>query len=258
MIIGSYKKNMVEKKAVIIANWKMHKTSREADDFVRKLASHARSIPAQVMIAAPFTAIAAASMAASGTNVLIGAQNMSPFAEGPYTGEVSARMLREIGVRFVLLGHSERRRLFFETNETIRQKVERAVVEGIQPVLCIGETLEERESGKTGQVLTEQMRACLEGLSSEDLRTLVIAYEPIWAIGKVAATPEAAEAAHLDCRQFLQEKWGEETALQTPILYGGSVNPKNIKELLKQPNIDGALVGHASLDVETFVQLIKG
>jgi len=248
---------MEEKNYIVIANWKMNKTSQEAEDFIRQLLRGLGRVTAKVMIAPSFTALPAVASLTMNTPIVAGAQNMSQFGSGAFTGEVSAAMIKGAGARFVILGHSERRQYFFETNEIIRQKVERALVEGIQPVLCIGESLEERDAGKTFKVLNTQMEECLKGLGSSDLRHLMIAYEPVWAIGTgKAADPALIEEVHKSCREFLKTKWSERTGLQMPILYGGSVTPAINKQLLDQPNVDGVLVGSASLDIELFTQLI--
>jgi len=243
---------------MIIGNWKMHKSQEEAASFISELIPLIKGASSHVGIAAPYTSIQSAAAASEGSPIEIGAQNMSEHREGAYTGEISSMMLKSVGASFVLIGHSERRHIFKEDEEMIRCKLKWAIREGIFPILCVGETEDERDGGETKTVLERQIGSVLEGLQEEDLRQIVIAYEPVWAIGTgKAATPEMAEDAHVMCRQFLAVKWGEFVADSVPILYGGSVKPENTKELLGQPNISGALVGGASLKAETFAQIIN-
>lgn len=233
----------------------MYKTAKEAEEFISALKSQLDTASFRVMLAVPFTDIRAAALAAQKTKIVIGAQNMHDAEEGAFTGEISARMLKEAGAEFVLLGHSERRHLFGETNVFIQKKVKRALASGITPVLCVGESEQERADGKTEEVLITQLRACLADFSADDVSKILLAYEPVWAIGTgKTATPEIADAAHGLCRTFLQKSF----KIDLPILYGGSVKPENIGALLSMPNIDGALVGGASLTVSTFSQLIRG
>ena len=242
---------------IIIANWKMHKSAAEAKEFIESLKPAAAKTSCQVFIAPPFTALFAASEAAKGSPISIGAQNMSDYDHGAHTGEIAASMIKEAGAQFVILGHSERRHLYHESDELIHSKLKQAAKEGLVPVLCIGETLQERESGQTEAILERQMRSALTDLSADDLSNLIVAYEPVWAIGTgKTATPDVAEQAHQLCRDVLSEIFGSAFAENRPILYGGSVKPSNVKELLSEPNIDGALVGGASLDVKSFSQLL--
>lgn len=242
---------------IIAANWKMHKTASEAKLFVEKLI---RELPeeviAQIFIAPSFTAIHAAKAACVTSKIQVGAQNMHEADFGAYTGEVSATMLKEAGASFVILGHSERRRLFHETNAQIHQKLKTALKEGLLPILCIGETEEERSQGKTVEVLSSQLEACLKGIAPAEI---ALAYEPVWAIGTgKTATPEMAEETHLLCRECLEGLWNKKAAESTNIIYGGSVTPETAPLLFKQPNIDGALVGGASLHPEKFIEIIQG
>lgn len=240
---------------IIIANWKMHKSHEEAKAFVGALKPLVSG--KQAWIAPPFTAIAAAKQAAEGSNIKIGAQNMHDALQGAFTGQISASMLKAQGVEFVLIGHSECRHVFGESDDLIRRKVERAFSEKLIPVLCVGEKLKEREADQTHAVLRRQLTSALEGL--ENIQTLVVAYEPVWAIGTgKVASPEMAQEAHLTCRKILAELAGELVAAKIPILYGGSVKPENIAGLLAQPDIEGALVGGASLEVNSFHQLVLG
>jgi triosephosphate isomerase len=241
---------------IIAANWKMYKTGEEAQEFLEALQAQLPDPTVMVFVAPPFTALLPCAMSAEGMPFLLGAQNMHEAAEGAFTGEISARMIKEVGASFVILGHSERRRLFHETDETIHLKVKQAISSDLLPILCIGETLEEREAGKTFDVLTRQLKIALGSCTPADI---VIAYEPVWAIGTgKTATPEIAEEAHAFCRALLTQLWGKERAEKTPIIYGGSVTPETASTLSKQPNIDGALVGGASLDVAKFLKIIQG
>ncbi|MBS0629009.1 MAG: triose-phosphate isomerase [Verrucomicrobia bacterium] len=231
---------------IIVGNWKMHKTIEESTLFLKALIPLVSKAKAKVMIAPPFTSLSECSKAVKGTNVLIGGQNMGDAEEGAYTGEISGRMLKEAGASFVILGHSERRTIFGETDELINRKVLRAQADGLIPILCIGETQEQREKGHSLAVLKKQLDGCLKGFSSGDL---IIAYEPVWAIGTgKTATPEMAQEMHMAIRKHLGQR--------LPILYGGSVKPANIDSLLIQPDIDGALIGGASLDVEPFAKMV--
>jgi len=243
---------------IIVGNWKMHHTIQQAQEFIRTLAHVTHHSSKRIFIATPFTAIRGSAEVAKGTNIVIGAQNMHEAESGPFTGEVSAEMIKEAGARFVLLGHSERRHLFHETNELINRKMKRTFVHSqrdrLLPILCIGETLKERESGQIKRVLCLQLEACLKEI---DPIEMVLAYEPVWAIGTgQTATPQIAEEAHLICREFLTNLWGQSTAERINILYGGSVTPETAFELFGQPNIDGGLIGGASLDVKKFIQII--
>lgn len=243
---------------VIVGNWKMYKTLPEAQTFVQELSSLVQETSILVYLAVPFTIIRPLVAQMADTPIAIGAQNMHDASEGAYTGEIAGRMLKETGARFVILGHSERRRLFHESNAIINRKMQRAVEEELQPILCIGETLEEREQGLTQQVLATQLTECLEGFKGTQLQSLMLAYEPVWAIGTDKnATPEIAEEVHLLCRNWLEENLGKRAAKRTPILYGGSVKPVNATEILKQPNVDGLLVGGASLSAKTFGEIIN-
>lgn len=232
------------RKRILVANWKMHKTAAEAKSFIAQLKKPAQ---AEVWVAPSFTILPALEK----SFVTLGAQNMHEEAEGAFTGEVSAAMLLEAGATFVILGHSERRRLFGETEARILKKVQRALLAGLKPLVCVGETEEERSQGKMAAVLARQ----LQNLPAADM---VIAYEPVWAIGTgKTATPEQAEEAHQLCRSLLAKMWDKALADKTPILYGGSVTPHNAAFLLKQSNIDGALIGGSSLNHQTFQEILN-
>ncbi len=244
------------KKAKIVANWKMYKTIAEAKQFLEAFTPRVSSFKSEVWIAPAFTALYACSQISRNTSLKIGAQNLSDNEEGAFTGEVSGKMIREAGCHFVIIGHSERRQKYHETNDLIQKKIGRALNHGLIPLLCIGETLEERKAGKSYQVLSDQITYCLEGYSADDLKDLVIAYEPVWAIGTgTPATTEMAQEAHFKIREQIKRKWGESLSRKIFILYGGSVKENNIVSLAKQPDIDGALVGGASLNYEEFAKL---
>lgn len=243
---------------IIAGNWKMHKTTEEALHYIKKLIPIIKSTSEKVYLAVPFTALISVCEECAGTNITVGAQNMYEADEGAFTGEISARMLKEVGAQFVLLGHSERRQIFSETNEFINKKVLSALAVGIQPILCVGETLEEREQGLTERVLVNQIEGSLGHVYDHQLENMVIAYEPVWAIGTgQTATPEQAQEMHAYCRKVIENEWGDETAIKVPILYGGSVRPDNVKNIMEQPDIDGVLVGGASLSPESFGQIIN-
>lgn len=245
---------------IVAGNWKMYKTVEEALGYVETLAPLLKKSQAGVYLSVPFTAIfpAAEKVKELKVPIAIGAQNMNDVSEGAFTGEIAARMLTEAGATFVILGHSERRRLFNETDVFINRKVKQALASSIQPILCIGETLEEREGGQTEEVLRNQLLQSLEGISNEELSKLILAYEPVWAIGTgKVATPEEAELAHQFCRSVVRQQWGDEAASKLVILYGGSASPENATELLSQEDVDGLLVGGASLQPASFYQIIE-
>ena len=247
------------RKKFVAGNWKMNITSSEVAPYLESFRREIEEInEVDIALIPPFTALTRASDILGGTQkIRLGAQNLSPEAKGAYTGEISAAMLRDLFVRFVLVGHSERRRLFWETDEVVRRKLVTALASELRPILCVGETLEERQAGQEKAVLETQLRAALEGLSAEDLAEVVIAYEPVWAIGTgLTATPAQAQEAHQFIREYLTLLAGAEISSKTRILYGGSVTADNAKELLSQPDIDGALVGGASLDPRVFAKIV--
>jgi triosephosphate isomerase len=241
------------------ANWKMHKTVRETIAFVREFGPAARqAASAELVIAPPFTALAAAVEAARGMPIEIAAQDVFFEREGAYTGEISAGMLKDLGVSYVIVGHSERRRLFGETDEWVKLKVGAALEAGLGVIVCIGETLPQREQGQTLAVLDRQIATGLASVTSGPAASLVIAYEPVWAIGTGRnATPAQAAEAHAHIRARIREAHGAAAADRCRILYGGSVKPANIRELIDQPDVDGALVGGASLDVSEFAEIVQ-
>lgn len=249
--------DLTKRKMILTGNWKMYKTIPEAVRFVNELGPKVKHEPFSVYLAVPFTAIKTATEAARDTSIVIGAQNMNDASEGAFTGEIAGKMLVDAGAKFVLLGHSERRNLFYEDNQYINRKVKRALLDGLQPVLCTGETLQQREEGKTEDVLKSQIFECLDGLSKEDISSMILAYEPVWAIGTgQIASSDAIEKAHQYCRQVIAEKWGEELSERISIQYGGSVREINVKEIISLPNVDGFLVGGASLSIESFSQIM--
>ena len=242
----------------VIGNWKMYKTAREAVDFIETALPLMKGCQVNLFLAVPFTSISPAVHAAKNTPLVIGAQNMHDAREGAFTGEIASLMLKEAGASFVLLGHSERRRLFDETDTMIQRKVARALADDLIPVLCIGETLEERDAGKTESVLKKQLTAALAGIRKEEAGKILLAYEPVWAIGSgKSATPEIAQEAHLSIRSELVHLFGKQGASLVPILYGGSVKPENAHSLMAKGDIDGLLVGGASLDPHSFAAIVK-
>jgi len=244
---------------LIAGNWKMHKTVTETLDYLRRFRELVAGIEdREIMIAPPFTALYLAGRELAGTGIRLGAQNAHWAEQGAFTGEISPVMLKECGVTYVIIGHSERRNVFGENDEMIRKRLEGVLKAGLRPILCVGERLEEREAGRTFEVLERQVREALSGFAPGDLGELVIAYEPVWAIGTGrTATPEQAEEAHRYVRGLLGELFGDDFAEKIRILYGGSVKPENIAQLMARPDVDGALVGGASLDPETFARIVK-
>jgi triosephosphate isomerase len=244
----------------IVGNWKMNKTASEAAAFIRDLRERLSASPnADVVLTPPFTALESARNALGPSSwISLGAQNVHWEAQGAFTGEVSAPMLRDLGCRYVIVGHSERRTLFCERDEDIRRKVRAALKHGLSPILCVGESLAEREAGQTESVITTQLTGSLAGLTTENLATVTIAYEPVWAIGTGrAATTEQAVAVHRSIRLFVETGWDSQTASTIRILYGGSVTPQNIESLLASDAIDGALVGGACLNPDSFATIIR-
>ena len=247
------------RRPVIAGNWKMYKTADETRAFFEAFHPSVKaSHHCDIVVAPPFTAIPDAVEATLGTNVAIAGQNVSWEREGAFTGEISAQMLVAAGCRNVIIGHSERRQFFGETDETIHNKTRAALLAGLIPIVCVGETLPERESGMTNEVLRRQFGGGLPALTEEEFSRILIAYEPVWAIGTGrTATPEIAQDAHRHIRSLVEAKFGGAQAAAVRILYGGSVKPDNIKGLMAQPDIDGALVGGASLDPKSFAAIVN-
>jgi triosephosphate isomerase len=243
---------------LIIGNWKMHKTIAETREYISHLKPCVAQSSAKIGLAVPYTALAAAVEAAQGSPIRIGAQNMSFLMEGALTGEISATMLVDAGASFVILGHSERRRIFHETDQIINRKMKLALLSDLdlRVILCVGETKEEREAQATETVLKRQLSECLNGIPSEQMARIVVAYEPVWAIGnRHAATQENVEEIHVLCKNFIVNDWNVPKQ-NVRVLYGGSVTPANARSFLQLPVVDGLLIGGASLDVRSFVEII--
>lgn len=242
---------------IIAGNWKMYKTLEEAVIFVETLTASLVDSQADVILAAPSVHLAFLAKAVEGTKIQIAAQNMHEAEEGAFTGEISGGMLKDIGISTVILGHSERRQIFLENDALVNKKLKAALAVDLKPILCIGESFEERESGRMEEVLRSQLEGSLEGLTSDNLRQMVLAYEPVWAIGTgKTATAAMAQEAHVFCRSVIGKILGQDFAQKIPILYGGSVKPENVKSLMDESDIDGVLVGGASLDVISFNQIV--
>ena len=251
---------MSQRKPLMAGNWKMFKTPAQTAEFFEKfLPLVSASTHADVLICPPFVDLAAAVGAAAGSNVAVGAQNCFwETKEGAFTGEISAPMIKAAGCTAVIIGHSERRQFFGETDATVLKRTQAALSAGLLPVVCVGERLEERESGKTEDVLRTQFTEGIAPLSADEFAKIVIAYEPVWAIGTgKVATPEMAADAHRCLRSLVEAKYGKDAAQSVRILYGGSVKPDNVKGLMAQPEIDGALVGGASLDAVGFASIVN-
>jgi triosephosphate isomerase (TIM) len=243
----------------LAANWKMYKTVQAAVAYVKEFRPLVKDFDdVEIVLAPPFTAVFSVAEAARNANLGVAGQDLHWEHEGAFTGQVSASMLKEAGAGYVIIGHSERRRLFGETDEAVNRKTRAALGAGLEPIVCIGETLEERESGRMLEVLDRQIMKGLDGFTGEQVGGLVLAYEPVWAIGTGRnATPQQAAEAHAHIRARLRQWFGAEAADTCRILYGGSVKPDNIKELVSQPDVDGALVGGASLDVRSFFEIVS-
>ncbi|MBF8981951.1 triose-phosphate isomerase [Lutibacter sp. B2] len=243
---------------IIAGNWKMHKTMEEAVEFVNAIKEPVKGTDVEVVICAPATLLQSLKEATKDTNIKISAQNMHWEEQGAFTGEISPMMLNDIGVDYCVIGHSERRQYFNETNETVNKKVVSALKHNIKPILCVGETLEQRENEETYKVIKEQVVKGLENVDSSEMEKVVIAYEPIWAIGTgKTATAEQANEVIYQIRETIKELYGEEVYDQVRIQYGGSVKPNNVEEIMNQEDIDGALVGGASLQANDFVELVN-
>ena len=242
----------------IAGNWKMFKTVQEAVVFTKELRILVKDVTdVEIVVAPPFTAIHAVAEAARNTNIGVSSQDLYWEREGAFTGEVSPAMVYEAGARYAIIGHSERRRLFGETDATVNRKTSAALQIGLTPIVCVGETLEERESGAMPAVLDRQIKDGLDHFTAEQVAELVLAYEPVWAIGTGRnATATQAGEAHAHIRQRLRQWFGGDAAERCHVIYGGSVKPDNIKELVPEPDVDGALVGGASLDVASFASLV--
>jgi triosephosphate isomerase len=246
------------RKKFVAGNWKMFTNSATAVDLATAVAKGVADDRVSVAVCPPFPYLLRVAETIRGSRVALGAQNLYPEKEGAFTGEVSPTMLKDVGCHWVIVGHSERRHVLGETDAFINRKVKAALGAALHVILCIGEKLEERQAGRMEQVFEAQLAGGLAGLTAPELRQLVIAYEPVWAIGTgLTATPEQAQSAHVFIRRRIAESFGEETARTIPIQYGGSAKPENVAELLRQPDVDGALVGGASLKADQFLAIIK-
>ena len=246
------------RKKVIAGNWKMNMLPNEAIEYIEKLSKLVKDTNNEVVLCVPYVDLFYALLTAQNTNIKIGAQNMHFEEKGAYTGEVSGPMLKSIGVEYVIIGHSERRQYFAETDETVNKKVKAAHKYGLKPIVCVGETLEQKEAGETTNVITTQTRLALEGLSKEQVEGTIIAYEPIWAIGTgKTATSEDANNSIKEIRKEIAKNYGQEVADRVIIQYGGSVKSGNAKELFTTSDIDGGLVGGASLKADEFAKIVN-
>lgn len=246
------------RRTLIAGNWKMNLTKSESQTLASAIVAELGEVDVDVAVCPPAAYLDAVAQAIAGSPVALGAQNMYHEPSGAFTGELSAGMLKDVGCSMVILGHSERRHVLGETNADVCKKVHAALAGGLTPILCVGELLEEREAGRTEAVVAEQVQGSLAGLTAEQVASVVIAYEPVWAIGTgKVATPDQAEAVHADLRKLLESSYNADVAATVRIQYGGSVKPGNAAELLGQPNIDGALVGGASLKADSFLGIIR-
>ncbi len=247
------------RRPIIAGNWKLNLTEREAVDLVTALRNGFVDVcEVDIVVCPVVTAIPVVHDVLMDSDIAVGAQNCYWEDAGAFTGEISAPLLKEIGVEYVIIGHSERRQYFGETNETVNKKIRAVLRHGLTPIVCVGEVLADREANKTFEVIRTQCKESLAGLGAADMKKIVIAYEPVWAIGTGrTATPAQAQEVHQFIRELLLKGWGEEVAQTSRIQYGGSVKPENIADLMAQPDIDGALVGGASLKADSFIQIVK-
>ena len=246
------------RKKVIAGNWKMNMLPNEAISMISNLAPLVKDADSEVVLCVPYTDLFYSLLTAQGTNIKIGAQNMHFEEKGAYTGEISGKMLKSIGVEYVIIGHSERRQYFAETDETVNKKLKAAFANDLKPIVCVGETLNERESGKAFEIITNQTQKALDGLSGEQVANTIIAYEPVWAIGTgKTATSEDANEACKKIREKIAKIYGQNVADRVIIQYGGSMKPENAKELLEMSDIDGGLIGGASLKAESFGKIVN-
>lgn len=246
------------RKPIIAGNWKMNNTIAETKALVTELIPLVKDAKADVVICTPYTDLATAVEMTRGTNIHVGAENVHWAEKGAFTGEVSANMLVELGVEYVIIGHSERRQYFGETDQTVNARVKAALSKGLKPIICVGELLEEREAGKTEEVVVRQTTEAFKDIDKSELENIVIAYEPVWAIGTgKTATADQAEDMHAHIRAVIAEKYGKEVADNTSILYGGSCKPSNAAELFAKPDVDGGLIGGAALDAASFMGIVN-
>ena len=246
------------RKKVIAGNWKMNMLPNETINFIEGLSQEIKDVKNEIILCVPYTDLFYALLTAQNTNIKIGAQNMHWKEKGAYTGEISGQMLKSIGVEYVIIGHSERRQYFAETDETVNLKVKSALENNLKPIICVGETLEQREHGETEKIIESQIKLALKDLTNEQIRAIIIAYEPVWAIGTgKTATSEDANNSIKAIRNKIAEIYGSDVADQVIIQYGGSVKSSNAKELFSTSDIDGGLVGGASLKAETFEKIVN-
>ncbi len=246
------------RKPIIAGNWKMNMTPCEAKTLVDELIPLVKDAECDVVICPPFVDLALAKELTANTNIKVGSQNVHWADKGAFTGEISVSMLKCIGVEYAIIGHSERRQYFGETNESVNKRAKAALAGGITPIICVGETLQQRENGETCSLVTSQTLAALDGMTNDDVKRTVIAYEPIWAIGTgKTASSEDADATIAVIRGAVSGKFGKEVGEAVRIQYGGSMNPKNVKELMAMPQIDGGLIGGASLKAEDFAKVVN-
>jgi triosephosphate isomerase len=248
-----------KRRPIIAGNWKMNKTATEARDLASKIISFVSGVKDRdIVLAPPFTSIPAVADAIKGTNVELAAQDLFWEDKGAFTGEISAEMLLDLGCKYVIIGHSERRQFFGETDETVNKKLRQALNKSLLPIVCVGELLSEREAGKANQVIERQVVGALKGVAASEMQKIVVAYEPVWAIGTgKTATPDQANEIHAFIRQEIKSMYSDDVAGALRIQYGGSVTPDNVSTLMAKPDIDGALVGGASLKPESFAALVK-
>lgn len=247
------------RRPIIAGNWKMNKTVQEAIDVVIGLKRKFYTFSAaDIVICLPFTALSKVNDEIIDSSIMLGAQDVCWEEEGAFTGEISPKMLKDAGCRYVIVGHSERRNIFWERDEDVNKKLVVVLKHGMVPIMCIGEKIEERDDGMTLEILEKQLTRGLKGLTKDDIMRIVIAYEPVWAIGTGrTATPQQAQEAHKFIREFIGRLYDEEVSLKIRIQYGGSVKPENISQLMAQEDVDGALVGGASLDVNSFAEIVQ-
>ncbi len=248
------------RKKIVAGNWKMFNNLNQSITLISEIKQEMANanVNCKVIVCPPFTSLEAASTLTKDSSISVGAQNMYFEENGAYTGEISADMLLSVGCEYVILGHSERRTIFKESDELINKKIKKALSKGLKPIFCIGETLQEREEDRTKKVIEVQVKQGLVGVTAEDFKNIILAYEPVWAIGTgKTASPAQAQEVHKFIRSLLAELYGKEVADATVIQYGGSVKPENAKELMAQPDIDGALVGGACLKAASFIEIIK-
>ena len=248
-----------KRRPILAGNWKMNMTTAQARDLASKLIPLVSGVKdREIVLAPPYTALQTVGDAIKGTNVALAAQNLHWEDKGAYTGEISAEMLLDLGCKYVIIGHSERRQYFGETDETVNKRLRKALDKGLLPIVCVGETLQEREAGKANAVIERQMAGALRGITAEEMKRVVVAYEPVWAIGTgKTATPGQANEIHGFIRQKVKALYSEAVAESLRIQYGGSVTPENVSSLMAMPDIDGALVGGASLKPESFAAIVK-